>query len=133
MKPFSQELFDADDHAKHKVIKWLGTRGVQAQVNPDDYGIDLIEINGPRAWEVEVKHNWSGHYFPFRTVHIAARKLKFARPNWFFSILNHEHTHAIFIKGEIAALSSVITKDTALTSAEDFIEVPCADTWMMKL
>jgi hypothetical protein len=133
MKPFSQELFNADDHAKHKVIRWLGTRGVQAQVNPDDYGIDLIEIEGPRAWEVEVKHNWSGHLFPFRTVHLPGRKLKFAQPNSFFAILNHEHSHAIFIKGEVAAASPTITKDTSLTSAETFIEVATEETWIMKL
>jgi hypothetical protein len=133
MKPFSQQIYDADDHAKHKVIAWLAKRGIEAQVNPDDYGIDLIEVNGDRAWEVEVKHSWSGHFFPFQTVHIPTRKLKFAKPHHFFAILNHEHSHALFVKGELAANSAIINKDTSLTRAEDFMQVPRDQTWMMKL
>jgi hypothetical protein len=54
MKPFSQDLFDADDNAKHLVIDYLQTQGLDLVVNPDQYGIDLIGgLNGElRAYEV---------------------------------------------------------------------------------
>lgn len=127
-KPFSQELYDRDDKAKHKVIDWLSRHGIDAHVNPDQYGIDLIG-SGPRGKyeiEVEVKHNWSGDTFPFSTVHFSARKDKFAsdNPNNFFIMLNHEQTHAMIVTGKAILNGERVTKQTIYTQAEDFIAVP---------
>ena len=58
-KPFSEELYESDDSAKHLVMDWLNGRGNSIRVNPDQYGVDLVGIdrsNRACAWEVEVKH-----------------------------------------------------------------------------
>ena len=66
MKPFSKELHAKDDLAKFIVIDWLESFGIRANVNPDDYGIDLIGYRDGERFEieVEVKHLWSGASFP---------------------------------------------------------------------
>jgi hypothetical protein len=135
MKPFSQDLFDADDNAKHLVIDYLQTQGLDLVVNPDQYGIDLIGgLNGElRAYEVEVKHSWSGPDFGYDTVHIPARKIKFALRFSRFFILNHERTHAILIKGQDVAESPIISKKTIYTESEDFIEVSLNKASIIKL
>lgn len=127
-KPFSQDLYNQDDHAKLKVITWLEAHGITAWVNPDQYGIDLLGT-GPRGnyqIEVEVKHNWSGPEFPFATVHFSARKDKFASDdlNNFFVMLNDEQTHALIVPGRALVSGKRVTKATKYTQAEDFIEIP---------
>ena len=131
-KPFSESLFqDNDAAAKEKVIWALGKRGIIAQENPDRYGVDLVSDGN--SYEVEVKHNWRGVKFPFSTVHIAARKLKFAEEAMRFVILNSELTWAIVISGEVAKISPIIKKDTTLTEGEDFISVPTEKAAFIKL
>lgn len=127
-KPFSQELYDRDDAAKEFVIDFFTKRyGFLVYVNPDQYGIDLIVENerGTFELEVEVKHNWKGKVFPFKTIHFAARKLKFAKnpENVNFIMLNHEWTYGLVIDGETFASSPIITKDTIYTKNERFVEV----------
>lgn len=128
MKPFDQDLYDADDNAKHLVIEYLATLGLQARVNPDPYGIDLLGDWFDKAYEieVEVKHNWSGSSFPFDTLHYSARKLKFlnAHAEVRFITLNHERTHAAIVTGEDLASCKIVEKKTKYTEAEKFLEVP---------
>jgi hypothetical protein len=135
MKPFDQDLFDADDNAKHQAIEYLETQGLIMRVNPDPYGIDLIgELDGEaRSYEIEVKRSWSGDQFQFHTVHIAARKIKFAKPEARFLMFNLERTHAFLITGDDVARSPVITKSTKYTEAEDFISVPLSRVTMIDL
>jgi hypothetical protein len=135
MKPFDQDLFDADDNAKHQAIEYLETQGLIMRVNPDPYGIDLIgELDGqPRSYEIEVKRSWSGDHFQFHTVHIAARKIKFAKPEARFLMFNLERTHAFLITGDDVARSPIITKSTKYTEAEDFISVPLSRVTMIDL
>lgn len=74
MKPFDLDLYNADDNAKELVIQWLKGYGYIVDVNPDQYGIDLIGTDNTGkaiAVEVEVKHHWKGSHFPFRTVHVS--------------------------------------------------------------
>jgi hypothetical protein len=131
-KPFSASLYEANDAAaKEKLISALLKRGIIAQENPDPYGVDLVS-NG-NSYEVEVKHNWTGITFPFQTIHIAARKLKFATERMRFVILNKPLTWAIVIRGEVAAASPIIKKDTSLTEGEDFISVPTEKAAFVKL
>lgn len=131
-KPFSADLFSANDAAaKEKVIWALLKRGIIARENPDRYGVDLVS-NG-NSYEVEVKHNWTGIKFPFQTIHIAARKLKFALEGVRFVILNKPLTWAIVIHGEVVSASPIIKKDTSLTEGEDFISVPTEKAAFVKL
>ncbi len=80
IKPFSLQLYADNDNAKELVIRWLESQGFTAWVNPDEYGIDLIFHNKDGDYyyaEVEVKHNWEGVAFPFKSIHFPKRKLKF--------------------------------------------------------
>jgi hypothetical protein len=137
-KPFSQELYDRDDAAKELVIAYFKTRfGYNAYVNPDPYGIDVIVENerGRFEVEVEVKHAWTGRLFPFRTIHFAKRKIKFAEnpENVHFMMLNHDWTRALLIDGVTFANSPTITKDTIYTKNERFVEIDVSKGQFLKL
>jgi len=127
-KPFDAQMYGADDNAKHDVIKWLEGRGFTAWVNPDQYGIDVLALyeGNLLSFEVEVKHNWKGDKFPFDAVHFSARKLKFATPNSYFTMLNNERSLVLVTTGVIVAASPIVSKQTKYTASERFIEVPLA-------
>lgn len=130
-KPFSNEQYDKDDPAKLKIISYLQVLGGTAWVNPDPYGIDILASFRGRqfAFEVEVKHNWSGGKFPYESVHISARKLKFVtlEPWAWFVLLNHELEYAILIDGKYVRNSPIITKHTKYSSDESFVEINRSD------
>ena len=126
IKPFSIDLYDKNDDAKELVIKILEDKGYMAWVNDDPYGIDIVcqDDQGKCTYhEVEVKHNWKGDIFPFKTVHIPARKLKFAHAKSYFVMFNHERSHMLVIPGIQLLNSPVITKSTIYTEDEEFVEV----------
>ena len=126
MKPFDINLYNADDNAKDLVIQWLKRYGYEVWVNPDKYGIDLIgiDVRGREiAVEVEVKHHWTGPHFPFRTVHVSARKQKFVRPNAYLVMVNHERTHVLTLDYETLSQARLVTKPTIYTTDEQFLQV----------
>jgi hypothetical protein len=136
-KVFSEDHYNADDNAKHKVIEWLVAQGFMAWVNPDQYGIDVqgVRNGGCYEFEVEVKHNWSGTNFPFDTIHFSNRKRKFATPDkltWFV-MLNDERTHALLISGETFLAAPVVTKNTIYTQGEQFVAIPIAQGRLITL
>jgi len=75
-KQFDAVQYAADDPAKHTVIAWLRSNRIEACVNPDQFGIDILASRNSDKFEieVEVKHNWKGKHYPFDTVHISSRK-----------------------------------------------------------
>lgn len=137
-KPFSNKLYKEDDNAKDIVISWIQSMGWDAEVNPDQYGIDVIatDFDGEKHYfEVEVKHNWTGPRFPYDTLHYSARKLKFlTKPdNTAFVTLNHERTHALMALGEDLKDCPIITKDTVYTSNEKFIEIQASSCYPVEM
>lgn len=129
-KPFDQNLYDADDPAKQQILDWLISQGFNGEINPNQYGIDIIgDWDGsPWAAEVEVKHNWKDDYFPFKTVHFSARKLKFLEhpADICFIMLNHARTTALIVRKPYLQSAIIVTKNTIYTTEEQFIEVPLA-------
>ena len=132
-KPFCPEQYDADDNCKHDVIRFLEAQtwaDFQLNVNTDKYGIDLVgDCNGvPCGVEVEIKHSWSGHYFPHGSVHIAARKVKFieCKPYVFYVIVNAERTEALVFTPGDEGLNEIlmVRKPTVYTTSEWFMQVP---------
>lgn len=126
MKPFDLDLYNADDNAKELVIQWLKGYGYNVYVNPDQYGIDLIGTDSTGkaiAVEVEVKHHWKGSHFPFRTVHVSARKQKFIRPDSYLVMVNHERTHVLTLNYETLSQAKLVTKPTIYTTDEQFLQV----------
>lgn len=126
-KPFSQQHYDEDDWAKYQIIEWLESKGYEAWVNPDKFGIDILATRWGRqfAFEVEVKHNWRGKYFPYEQIHFSARKRKFVAldvETWFV-MLNHERTHALLIDGEHILTAPIENKNTKYSQNEAFVAV----------
>ena len=132
-KPFSEVLYADDDNAKDLLVEFLAEHNFDnPHVNPDQYGIDVLAHRGgePYAFEVEVKHNWRGDYFQYKTVHFAYRKMKFTErqsallSNTFFVMFNHDRTFALRVDGVTFASSPVVSKNTIYTKGERFVEVP---------
>lgn len=126
-KVFSQDHYDQDDYAKYQIIEWLERKGYKAWVNPDKFGIDILATRWGKqfAFEVEVKHNWQGQFFPYEFVHFSARKRKFVSldaETWFV-MLNHERSHALFIDGEHFMAAQTISKHTKYSQNEAFVEI----------
>lgn len=137
-KPFSQELYGKDDNAKDQFITWLKSKGWDAWVNPDQYGIDVLAVDlsgNTHQFEVEVKHNWKGPRFQYDTLHYSDRKRKFLKDpkRSAFITFNHERTHALLAPGHILADAPTITKDTIYTNNEKFIEVKTMDCQLLNL
>ena len=135
-KPFDSTLYDTNDDAKHLVVKFLQSQGLEAWINPDQYGIDIIYHDESFIYqycEVEVKHNWKGALFPFPTVHFPKRKLKFANNDSIFAMLNHERTHALIITGPQFLSAPIVRKDTIYTQNEEFVEINISDCRIVKL
>lgn len=137
-KPFSPSLYKKDDSAKELVIKWLKAQDIDAWVNPDQYGIDVLskdEYGVEHCWEVEVKHNWRGPEFPFPSVHFSGRKKKFVKDpdSVSFAMLNHERTHVLIVKGQQLAKAELVTKDTIYTRDEKFIEIPIENCVILEM
>lgn len=136
MKPFDANLYANDDPAKHYVIEWLRAKGYEARVNPDQYGIDILASHSNRniEIEIEVKHNWKGYLFPYRTVHISARKRKFFdRDKASLMMLNDDWSHALIFRAEAIRKAAIIIKDTIYTKSEEFIELPISGARLEQL
>jgi len=126
-KVFSQEHYDQDDWAKYQIIEWLEGKGYKAWVNPDQFGIDILATRWGRqfAFEVEVKHNWRGRYFPYEQIHFSARKKKFVAldvETWFV-MLNHDRTMALLVDGEHILAAPLANKNTKYSQNEAFVSV----------
>jgi Holliday junction resolvase-like predicted endonuclease len=127
VKPFKKSLFDKYDPTGRAVVsEWLADLGYWVHDNPDIYGVDLIaEKDGKQTMiEVEVKVGWIDK-FPFGSLHIPARKEKFAKTDSVFCILNREMTRLAAVTGDNVLMCGFVTKATRVTDEPDvFFEVP---------
>lgn len=125
-KKFDTHLYQQNDDAKLVAIEYFTSIGKRAIVNPDDYGIDLI-VDGDFYCEVEVKHNWKGDTFPFDTLQIPLRKMKFTNldKRSYFMVMNSDRTRAIVIKAEDLLDSRIVNvPNKYLEQGEQFFQVP---------
>lgn len=125
-KKFDNRLYEQNDNAKLVAIRYFTSIGKSAIVNPDTYGIDLI-IDDDFYCEVEVKHSWDSDEFPFDTLQIPLRKMKFAnldKRSWFM-VINKNRTRAIAVKHEDFLDSRIVNvPNKYMESGEKFIQVP---------
>jgi hypothetical protein len=130
-KPFDPDLYAEHDPAKLLAITYFERLGYQAEVNENQYGIDL-KITTPRGkvfWvEIEVKTGWVGKRFPYRDLQLPQRKQKFANPDCYFMVINKAHTHFMAVPATNIDPSLTRQIDTRLTTAETFITVPLKNT-----
>lgn len=134
-KRFDSNLYNTNDPAKRKAIDYFKNQGADAIVNPDDYGVDLI-VNDTFYCEVEVKHNWRGDNFPFSTLQIPERKIKFAKLDKpvVFMVMNSEQTHALMTTGE-DVLDSPLREvsNKFVKSGELFFQIPTSKLLKVKI
>lgn len=129
LKPFDLQTYDANDDAKHDIIKMFRQNfNCTIGVNADKYGIDLVgRFNDGTLFgvEVEVKHNWQSEHFMFESVHYAARKTKFidAFPETYFCTVNAPRTHCLLINMQTIDSMRMVRKQTTMTTKEWFLEV----------
>lgn len=130
-KPFNQKLHDENDGPAREVViqTFLELWGIVLVNNPDKYGVDLLAYRAGAfqgGVEIEVKHNWTGHRFPFGAVHFPGRKQKFLdfRRPVIFVMVNRELSHLMWFHSKHLIEGKRVTKRTRLTDFEEtFIEV----------
>jgi hypothetical protein len=135
MKPFSPELYATNDNAKFLIVDWLEGKGYAAEINPDQYGIDILARGKGRTLrvEVEVKHNWMTGSFKYDTLQIPQRKAKFAKdPDTWFVVMNHDRTHALLCSGESVLSSDLVEVPNKLVSeGERFFQIPVSQCFLI--
>ena len=120
-KEFNKESHAANDKpAKDLVINFLKSKGLDAMENPDKYGIDIVV---PR-YEVERREIWIDE-FPFKTVHIPARKEKFLKHSIVYVVVNKDFDKLMFCRSEIIRQYNLIeVPNKSVPEGEYFYDVP---------
>ena len=120
-KEFNKESYAANDKpAKDLVIDFLKSKGLDAMENPDKYGIDIVV---PR-YEVERREIWIDE-FPFKTVHIPARKEKFLKHSIVYVVVNKDFDKLMFCRSEIIRQYNLIeVPNKSVPEGEYFYDVP---------
>lgn len=139
-KPFDQKLHDECDEPARRAVKdiFLSYNDIKLDDNPDIYGIDLVRYdqagNIIYGVEVERRFNWNGMKFPFETLHIPYRKLKFAALPYqtYFVAVNNDLSWAMIldlalIKGE----ATVVVQNRFVADGEEFFNVPTTKCWVV--
>ena len=120
-KEFNKESHAVNDKpAKDLVINFLKSKGLDAMENPDKYGIDIVV---PR-YEVERREIWIDE-FPFKTVHIPARKEKFLKHSIVYVVVNKDFNKIMFCRSEIIRQYNLIeVPNKSVPEGEYFYDVP---------
>ena len=129
-KQFNKESHAANDKpAKDLVIRFLQSKGIDATENPDKYGIDII---APR-YEVERREIWIDN-FPFKTVHIPARKKKFLNYSIVYAVVNRDFNKIMFCASEIIKQSNLIeVPNKSVPKDEYFYDVPLEEWYVYNI
>ena len=125
MKPFDKALHDKFDAlAKRKAMRWFARHGVHAFENPDRYGVDLIVPNFGYC-EVEVKTGWKHGQFPFPSLHLPYRKLKFAKLDQptMFIVWNAGLDRLIWVEGWAMIQLDPVELDNKFMNREKFFDI----------
>jgi len=124
-KEFNKESHAVNDKpAKDLVINFLKSKGLDAMENPDKYGIDIVV---PR-YEVERREIWIDE-FPFKTVHIPARKEKFLKHSIVYVVVNKDFDKIMFCRSEVIRQYNLIeVPNKSVPEGEYFYDVPI-DKW----
>jgi hypothetical protein len=120
-KKFNKESHAANDKpAKDLVIRFLQSKGLDAIENPNDYGIDIMVSR----YEVERREIWINS-FPFKTVHIPARKAKFLKYSIVYAIVNKDFNKIMLCTSEvIRQYDKVEVPNKSVPRGEYFYDVP---------
>ena len=129
-KKFNKESHAANDKpSKDLVIKFLKSKGLDAIENPNDYGIDIMVSR----YEVERREIWTDN-FPFKTVHIPARKAKFLKYNIVYAIVNKDFNKIMLCRSEvIRQCNRIEVPNKSVPAGEYFYDVPIEQWYIYNL
>ena len=129
-KQFNKESHAVNDKpAKDLVINFLKSKGLDAMENPDKYGIDIVV---PR-YEVERREIWIDE-FPFKTVHIPARKEKFLKHSIVYVVVNKDFDKLMFCKSEVIKQCNLIeVPNKSVPEGEYFYDVPIEEWYIYNI
>ena len=129
-KKFNKESHAANDKpSKDLVIKFLKSKGLDAIENPNDYGIDIMVSR----YEVERREIWTDN-FPFKTVHIPARKAKFLKYNIVYAIVNKDFNKIMLCRSEvIRQCNRIEVPNKSVPAGEYFYDVPIEQWYVYNL
>ena len=124
-KPFSKDTHEANDAiGKTAVLKLLQRMNVDAEENPNPYGVDIIVKNRKRTYEVERRPIWHT-VWPHDTVHIPERKTKFLKPSMVYAVVNIECDRVMLCSSEvILKYPQVEVPNKSIAAEEFFYDVP---------
>ena len=120
-KPFNKKNHKANDKpAKDVVIEFLKSKGLDAIENTNDYGIDLLVSR----YEVERRQIWVDE-FPYRTVHIPARKAKFLKFPIIYAVVNKGFNKIMLCSSAvIRKYPKIEVPNRSVPEGEYFYDVP---------
>jgi len=127
-KPFNVNTYAShDDSGKQTVLKLLSQLGIEAEENPDRYGVDILGKSVDNIWEVEKRPLWVDEW-PFSTVHIPNRKEKFLHPSMIYSVVNRDLNKVMFCSSTIiSGCEQVEVPNKEVESGEYFYDVPLSE------
>ena len=82
-KTFNQQLHDSvDPQSREVIINYMKSRSFPFHSNPNKFGLDLISDFKDKdgkliGLELEHREIWDREIYPYTSIHIPARKLKF--------------------------------------------------------
>jgi len=127
-KPFSPSNHKANDAiGKKAVLQLLKRMGVEAEENPNPYGVDLIVKHRTRTYEVERRAIWHTTW-PHPTVHIPERKTKYLKPDMVYAVVNIECDRVMLCSSEVILnYPQVEVPNRAISAGEYFYDVPLTE------
>jgi len=135
-KPFDIRLKeDYGDEAEATVYRYLcGLLGADKveQLPLGPYGPDLAFEDTHGRWvfaDIERRGNWKAHqsHFPFDTVHMPKRKLRFTalgRPYFYISVRDDCQRAIVFHHEDIVDAVCVICGNRYVSAGEEFVDLP---------
>lgn len=142
-KPFSTELFNENDEkARNAVMQAINDDDLYVRNNDDKYGPDLCVYRGYKHKfyiEVEIKHTWKDGTkpFPFPTVQVAARKLKYSKSTTKlveFWLLSSDLKSAVIILDNVLESSPIqVVPNKYEPEGEEFVQVPIEHCTLRRL
>jgi hypothetical protein len=130
-RPFNKDAYTASDtEVKKVIIPFLRNEGYDVYENPDTYGIDL----SCNMFELEQRTIWEGNTFPFKTIHIPARKSKFFKFKLYYFIVNKDMSYFLSVHSStITKYKIEEVKRRDKTDSEYFYNIPISEFKLYKI
>jgi len=130
-----ERLAEFDGPAKALGIMFWKKLGYDCRENPEECGVDLIVEGHDRKFlcEVEIRDSWTTTDFPWNTLLLPLRKIKFAEQDCVFLIINRAKTHAMYVHSRDVRAADVVSTPNKVDPYERSISIPVSATTLVPL